>query len=79
MKKLLNNPKLKPSEVFYYDSDPTKLTKQIEKITKYHQRKQNLEDEIKRLKNSDEINKEKKIKTSWKTRYTWQRLILTLS
>ena len=49
-------------EVFYYDSDPTKLTKQIEKITKYYQRKQNLEDEIKRLENSDEINKEKKIK-----------------
>jgi len=55
--------KIKTKEVFYYDSDPTKLTKQIEKITKYYQRKQNLEDEIKRLKNSDEINKEKKIKT----------------
>ena len=30
-------------------SDPTLLTNQIEKITKYKQRKQNLEDEIKRI------------------------------
>ena len=37
------------------------LTKQIEKITRYPQRKQNLKDEIKRVKNSDETNKEKKI------------------
>ena len=44
-----------------YDSEPTLLTKQIEKITRYPQRKQNLKDEIKRVKNSDEINKEKKI------------------
>ncbi len=55
--------KIKIKEVFYYDSDPTKLTNQIEKITKYYQRKQNLEDEIKRLENSNEVNKEKKIKT----------------
>ena len=44
-----------------YDSEPTLLTKQIEKITRYPQRKQNLKDEIKRVKNSDETNKEKKI------------------
>ena len=54
--------KIETKEVFYYDTDPTKLTSQIEKITKYYQRKQNLEDEIKRLENSSEINKEKKIK-----------------
>ncbi len=54
--------KIKTSKIYYYDSDPTKLTKQIEKITRYSQRKQNVKDEIKRLKNSDDPNKEKKIK-----------------
>ncbi len=53
--------KIKSSKVFYYDTDPTKLTKQIEKITKYKIRKQNVKDEIKRLEKSDEVNKEKKI------------------
>ena len=47
--------------MYYYDSDPTKLTNQIEKLTKYSQRKKNVKDEIKRLENSDEINKERKI------------------
>ena len=51
--------KIKTSEVYYYDSDPTKLTNQIEKITKYSQRKQNVKDEIKRLESSDEINKKR--------------------
>ena len=37
------------------------LTKQIEKITRYSIRKQNVKDEIKRLEKSDEANKEKKI------------------
>ena len=32
-----------------YDSEPTLLTKQIEKITRYPQRKQNLKDEINRV------------------------------
>mgnify|MGYP002039418809 CR=1 FL=1 len=62
IEKAIKQSKIKTKEVFYYDSDPTKLTSQIEKITKYYQRKQNLEDEIKRLENSDEISKEKKIK-----------------
>ena len=53
--------KIKNAKVHYYDSDPTKLTKQIEKITKYSVRKQNVKDEIKRLEKSDEANKEKKI------------------
>ncbi len=53
--------KLKAKKVFYYDTEPTKLTKQIEKITKYQIRKQNLEDEIKRVENSNENNKEKKL------------------
>ncbi len=53
--------KIETTSVYYYDSDPTKLTSQIEKITKYFQRKQNVEDEIKRLEKSNEVNKEKKI------------------
>ena len=62
IERAIKQSKIKINEVFYYDSDPTKLTNQIEKITKYYQRKQNLENEIKRLENSNEINKEKKIK-----------------
>ena len=53
--------KFKAKKVFYYDTEPTKLTKQIEKVTKYQIRKKNLEDEIKRVENSDENNKEKKL------------------
>ena len=53
--------KFKAKKVFYYDTEPTKLTKQIEKVTRYQIRKQNLEDEIKRVENSDENNKEKKL------------------
>ena len=62
IKEALKNSKLKTKKVFEYDTEPTKLTKQIEKITNYKIRKQNLEDEIKRLKQSDDPNKEKKIK-----------------
>ena len=46
---------------FIYDKDPTLLTKQIEKLTRYSQRKQNLKDEIKRLKNSSLSNKNRRI------------------
>ncbi len=53
--------KIKLKDKFIYNSDPTILTSQIEKLTRYPQRKQNLKDEIKRLKNSNEANKEKKI------------------
>ena len=53
--------KIKLKDKFIYNSDPTILTSQIEKLTRYPQRKQNLNDEIKRLKNSNEANKEKKI------------------
>ena len=53
--------RLKAKKVFYYDTEPTKLTKQIEKVTKYRIRKQNLEDEISRIENSNEDNKEKKL------------------
>ena len=53
--------KIKLKDKFIYDLDPTILTSQIEQVTRYQQRKQNLQDEIKRLKNSNEINKESKI------------------
>ena len=45
----------------YKRQDPTKLTKQIEKITRYDVRKQNLEDEINRLEKSEQKNKERLI------------------
>ena len=53
--------KIKLKDKFFYDQDPTKITKQIEDVTRYQIRKQNLLDEIKRVKNSDETNKLKKI------------------
>ena len=57
----ISKTKIKLKDKFIYDTDPTLLTAQIEKLTRYSQRKQNLKDEIKRLKKSNEINKEKKI------------------
>ena len=57
----ISKSKIKTKKVFYYDVDPTKLTQQIEKITKYKIRKKNLEDEIKRIENSEDANKEKKL------------------
>ena len=53
--------KIKIIKNHIYNTDPTQLTKQIELITGYEKRKQNLEDEVKRLEKSDEINKEKLI------------------
>ena len=53
--------KIKLKDKFIYNTDPTILTSQIEKLTRYHIRKQNLKDEIKRLENSNEVNKENKI------------------
>ena len=51
--------KIKLLKQYSYDIDPTKLTKQIEKITNYGIRKQNLLDEITRVENSDDPNKDK--------------------
>ena len=53
--------KIKLKDKFYYDPDPTLITKQIEDITRYKIRKQNLIDEIKTVENSEDLNKEKKI------------------
>ena len=61
IEKALSKTKIKLKDKFLYDTDPTLLTAQIEKITRYPQRKQNLLDEIERVENSIDINKEKKI------------------
>ena len=58
----ISQSKIKLKYSYIYETNPTKLTKQIEEITMYQQRKQNLADEIKRLENSNEENKEGKIK-----------------
>ena len=57
----ISQSKIKLKHTYIYKTDPTLLTKQIEKITAYPQRKQNLKDEIKRLENSNDINKKTKI------------------
>ena len=62
IKQGIKKSKIKTFKQYYYDIDPTKLTKQIEKITNYEIRKQNLIDEITRLENSEDLNKERKIK-----------------
>ena len=53
--------KLKLKDKFFYDVDPTLLTAQIEKITRYPERKQKLLNEIERIENSSLINKEREI------------------
>ena len=58
----IKNSKIKIYKDYEYNTEPTKLTKQIEEITNYRVRKQNLNEEIKRIKNSNDPNKEKKIK-----------------
>ena len=69
IKKGIKNSKIKIFKNYDYSTEPTKLTKQIEEITNYKIRKQNLEDEIHRINNSREANKEKKIK-KLEQRYT---------
>ena len=69
VEKGIKNSKVKIFKNYNYNKDPIKLTKQIEEITNYKIRKQNLEDEILRIKNSNESNKEYKIK-KLEQRYT---------
>ena len=69
VKKAVIQSKIKISKHYFYNTDPTKLTKQIEKITNYKIRKQNLYDEIKRVENSDLVDKEKQLE-KLKKRYT---------
>ena len=62
IEKAIYDSRIKILENYIYNTDPTILTKQIEKITRYKIRKQNLEDEIVRLEKSEQNNKERLIK-----------------
>ena len=71
IKKAIKVTNIKISKHYIYDTEPTKLTNQIEKITNYKIRKQNVLDEITRIENSDlsETNKKRRIE-KLKKRYT---------
>ena len=69
IKKAINKTKIKVYKHYVYNTEPTKLTKQIEDITNYKIRKQNLADEIKRIEKSDFEDKEKRIERL-KKKYT---------
>ena len=69
IKKAIKDSKIKIYKHYIYDTEPTKLTKQIEEITNYKIRKQNLADEIYRVKNSDLPDKDKQLEKLEK-RYT---------
>ena len=59
----INKTKIKHKKVFYYDREPTKLTKQIENLTNYQIRKNNLKNEIKRIEGLSFKDKDKKIQS----------------
>ena len=69
VKKAIRDSKVKIYKHYIYDIEPTKLTKQIEEITNYKIRKQNLADEIYRVENSNLPDKEKQLE-KLKKRYT---------
>ena len=71
--KAIKKSKISLKKHHFYDTEPTKLTAQIEKITNYKRRKQNLADEIKRVENSDLEDKEKQLE-KLKKRYTIGRV-----
>ena len=61
IKKAIVSTNIPLKKLYIYEREPTKLTKQIEKITKYKERKLDLKKLIKKYENSDDPNKEKKI------------------
>ena len=69
IKSAIKKSNIKIFKHYIYDTDPTNLTQQIEDLTNYKIRKQNLADEIKRIENSDLEDKERRIKRL-KKRYT---------
>tara|TARA_B100001057_G_scaffold469031_1_gene528949 strand:- start:2122 stop:3276 length:1155 start_codon:yes stop_codon:yes gene_type:complete len=69
IKKAVKDSKIKLFKQYIYDTEPTKLTAQIEKITNYKVRKQNLEDEIRRVEKSELIDKEQQLE-KLKKKYT---------
>ncbi len=71
IKKAIKQSKIKIFKHHIYDTEPTKLTKQIEDITNYKIRKQNLIDEITRVEKSDMSDDVKKRRIEkLKKRYT---------
>ena len=69
IKQTIKQSKIKFLKHYIYNTEPTKLTQQIEKITNYKIRKQNLADEIFRIEQSDLPDKEQQIE-KLKKRYT---------
>ena len=61
IKRSIKETKIKIKKIYVYQSEPTKLTKQIERITEYKARQLDLKREIKKLTNSSDPNKEKKL------------------
>ena len=57
------------SKIYKYDQDPEKLTKQIEKVTNYKQRKINLDSRVKKLEKSDDLKDLKEL-NKLKQKYT---------
>ena len=64
--------KIKIFKIIYMIPNQQNYTKQIEKITNYKIRKQNLLDEIKRVENSDLIDKEKQLEKLEKKIHYWE-------
>ena len=58
IERAIDNSKIKIMGNYIYSTKPTELTDQIEKITNYKRRKQNLKDEIVRLEKSEQSNKD---------------------
>ena len=69
IEKAIKQSKINIYKHYMYDTGPTKLTSQIEEITNYKARKQNLLDEIKRVEESDLIDKEDQLE-KLKKKYT---------
>ena len=69
IKNSIKESKIKIFKHFVYNTEPTILTKQIEEITNYKIRKQNLADEILRIEKSDLEDKKRRIE-KLKKRYT---------
>ena len=59
---IIENSELKLSEVFFYNTSPKKITNEIEKLTKYQERKRDLERRIKILENSELDNDKQELK-----------------
>ena len=62
IKKGIKDSRVRIYRNYDYNTEPTKLTERIEEITNYKIRKKNLDNEIKRIKKSNEPNKKAKIK-----------------